>query len=293
MTPLTTAPTITASEPLHSPPCIHPKHKRNKIIVATLSQLVKLISNGRFHFPQHGQPVKTAIVTNPSSEQTSLHRHIKKANNLGLPNILKKRLNDALYHKQQINHKNKPPARHHTLFTPTNNENDALHHEQKVNPKDKPSNPSNNHILISTGKENEPHCFLLPTKCDTATSAKTDSNHGHDIKNSSDLTLRTRTRLSPTCTNTRENNAPPAKHTHQHDPHNQLRTTETISNQNNTLQTITQSKKITQQPQAPIKCKHQPPNIIITPERHPKQTPTQVKQPNNPTTKSPPQTPQT
>jgi hypothetical protein len=68
--------------------------------------------------------------------------------------------------------------------------------------------------------------------------------------------------------------------THQHDPHNQLRTTEIISNQNNTLQTITRSKKITQQPQAPIKCKHQPPNIIITPERHPKQTPTQVKQPN-------------
>jgi hypothetical protein len=54
-----------------------------------------------------------------------------------------------------------------------------------------------------------------------------------------------------------------------------------ISNQNNTLQAITQSKKITQQPQAPIKHKHQPPNIIITPERHPKQTPTQVKQPNN------------
>jgi hypothetical protein len=181
MTPLTTAPTITASETPHSPPRIHPKHKRNKIIVTTLSQLVKLISNGRFHFPQHGQPVKTAIVTNPSSDQTSLHRHIKKANNLGLPNILKKTLNDALYHEQQTNHKNKPPTRHHT-FTPTDNENDALHHKQKVNPKDKPSNPSNNHIFISTGKKTfcSPPNATLPSRQKrtptTNTTSKTPAN---------------------------------------------------------------------------------------------------------------------
>ena len=136
MTPLATNPAIGASEIPHSPPYIHPKHKRNKVLPSIFLSLTKLVRNDGFNFLHHGRSVKTAVVTNTNTDPSFLDQCVDKINN---PTFLPNR-NTSSFYDQIISYLKTSSKQQ----TPNTTHTDALPHKQKSNPRDKQPNPTNN-----------------------------------------------------------------------------------------------------------------------------------------------------